>query len=557
MPLNTLPVEILASVCEELDEDGHLALRLVSKELNEKIEDLHLHALYRSRNVFSSAAGFENLTKIATHPSNVNQLVKRLVFYVGRPFPSKRNKNTRERKSKMEADVRAQFEEREKMLTDGTHIAILSNAFKHLPKLDSIELAVGTIRSRSDFNMIFPSFRIKPGQILSESELRDIADNWVWRKDDYGDEMQESADSLWEILTRAAPSESIKHIDMNLPRGRGIQASNLTLESQALYNNLESFCLKFAPPKSGSRYSRNPDNPARITQRLQLLNWLHGIGQNLQTLSISFGDWSGFESWGPHDKTLVVLPEFPKLDKLRSLTLRSVDVEFDSFKAALGTYKNLEELRLYRVAMFPEAKYRLKNDPLDPVPRYWFEVLKYLRAEFRNLRVFHLAPHSGSDLSSFSDLREGTVPTVSIVGKWDSPQTDCVTIITRCPMQLEGIRRVTRRNLKEAFENHTDQFNFWEWVTGGKWKEETAREEAWTGCFGSNEYLMENLLYDCKDNDEVRIARGTPDYTRYEKFIADLDITRMGSGMWNRNYGYEDEYWAKFRTIKSDLIRDD
>ncbi|KAK6542421.1 hypothetical protein TWF694_006376 [Orbilia ellipsospora] len=476
--ITTLPLELINALSIYLNQDDLLSLRITCKNLDAKVKDSHLDAIFHYRRVFLVPASLENLIRISRHPT-MNQRVRHIQLTTFCPYRlfddySMEDLRTLNPPNDFDGDFldsigilnrssRDHLQDLEYFEEGGEDIALLTLAFSNLPNIQKIE--IGGIANakrpsseyqahaltRSEFNILFPSMGMKPGSQLPKGLSRVHASQMS--------ELDSARLRLWRIAMFAAISAPLTKLQNIKGPGHGIMPfwfispPSRLIPYRTSFPKLRILDITVVGLTGMNSYCNT-----------SLLKWLEAVWTNLENLKISnLLDYSGSINIHHSISYDTTLPTFDTPTKLKRLALHELCLNREALQATLTDCRNtLEFLRLENCKLN-------RGDP--DIKTTWFKFLKFLRRECVAIRELVL-------VVNYTTCDEGghMIPSrLESKGKLGSEESSCE--VTTAKNYYNPFPYTCTKNLGRELDSYVEPDGFWDSLTDGHWKMVTPQSD--------------------------------------------------------------------------------
>ncbi|KAK6347491.1 hypothetical protein TWF718_005332 [Orbilia javanica] len=414
-PINLLPFEILQLISEDLEKDEILSLRLACQDLNAKLQEPHLDAIYRTQRILMVPAFLKSLIEYLKDPSAPNLRARELRVCFRTPYSDRdpreyhRSENPRQAEHGRTISVRAtcasaqQFDFLKIIFSTFPRVRTISFEYKPQKELSCFEYSL-LYRER---DQLHPLIRPTPGRKPSLRARQYVTDRMALNK------LYDQDLILLDVVESIAAARSnINTISFSNTLGeRGIRMSSFDLHPKRLlqlrfgFKNLRRLDLYLSFDREGS-----------ACRGFGL--FLDNIGSQLEELSLfNTGDMFWLK-----ERRVLILPTSVGLPKLKRLEISCMTLHVGNLKSFLSHCQNgLETLTIIGCWF---RRYNLERASA-------FLLLRYAAESLRSLREFELQIMYGYDAWG-PDYHTHSPPAMvlRVNGDWSSEDT-CRTRFTR------------------------------------------------------------------------------------------------------------------------------
>ncbi|KAK6342316.1 hypothetical protein TWF718_007719 [Orbilia javanica] len=472
-PIFSLSPDLIVQLSKELDEDDLLALRMTCKELNFKVKELHLDALYSTRTVYFIPVSLENLLKVAKHPSGINKRVRSLRICPTSPYinPEREVRRKLEEQAKnekpgsygiMPASLVLKMYEQSKSEWPGVqHMHkwdlvpnMLTLAFMNFPNIQSIEFEWRRNHrvTRSEFALLYPTVGLGPGQRLI-SEL-------VNAMTVYSIPLEYKHVAYWNYTMNAAVTAGISTLEKISDSGLfsdGIPLAWFTtppLQLQRMQTTLSNLRVLHVSYTEHDRRTRTlplppPGGPPPPvpTGRRNFCKWIESMAGTIEKLRLE--DLSSSANRYADGCPLPALP------RLKNVELAGMSLKVEALKAFIEPCKDkLRDIFL--------SQCMLENPKEE-----WFEILKVIR-ECNGLSKFQIVQRG-------QWRKTERFPDIEAYGDWMSGKAQCQILPSTQERHggyaYNGGSHFLNKNLAHELDTHQEAEDFWDSITNHKWKQ--------------------------------------------------------------------------------------
>ncbi|RVD90340.1 uncharacterized protein DFL_001312 [Arthrobotrys flagrans] len=390
--ITLIPTELLHLIAKNLRSRDLHSLRRTCHNLNAKLRELHLDAIYHTQRIFLVPVFLQNLIKFSKRRSaRHNGRTRELKICLQMPYLS---------------PVPLEYSSKQHFDLFKTIFSIFWNvrtvSFENSPRRDP---------SYQELNFLYPTLGIKRG-VLPSAVIRNLqmgwmylsaegrgVDNWIW-----SDTLESMALAGFTNITT-----------IGFRNNYGVQGINISQFDRMSSDSLSLLKSGFPSLRRLELYvnfNNCNDNPCagfRI--------WLENIGQKLEELSLSN---TGNVYWA-REHHMLFLPTSVGLPKLQRLEIDLMTLDVSNLQSSLRHSRGLRILKISGCWFRGTSTSRLST----------FQLLKFACEELRNLRKFELQLLHDY-VGSGNVLHHSSKPSsmlLEVDGYWASE--DCTARLTR------------------------------------------------------------------------------------------------------------------------------
>ncbi|KAK6342156.1 hypothetical protein TWF730_001635 [Orbilia blumenaviensis] len=414
--ISSIPPELLLLVAEDLENHDLLSLRRACRDLNAKLRDLHLNAVYHTQRIYLVPGFLENLIAFSTEPSAQNTRAHELRICFQMPYlgsvPDEHVYKSHPGVANLPTAGLNHVTAVERMCDSGQQFEFFNVLFSIFQNVRTISFESAPKRRPSyfDLSLLYPLLGIKAGERPSAA-VRGIqmgwrylyvegrgVDNWIW-----ADTIESVAAAGLHSITMLGFENNYRVQGINITQFNGI-SNDILLQLRAGFSSLRRLELYI-------NFNNCRDNPC-----IGFCQWLENIGHQLEELSLSN---TGDAFWMKIHQMLF-LPTSIGLPRLKKFEVELMTLDANNLKAFLNLCKGISVLSITGCWFHGSSTGRLST----------YRVLKYISEGLPKLRKFDFQILYG--YLGWSTTFDGDPPAMllEVDGDWASEKT-CSARLTR------------------------------------------------------------------------------------------------------------------------------